>query len=190
MTAPPIPTRSVYQMYFGTPMGGIPSTPIPVTLPNDVGPEPGDSVPTSGSSTAARWAARASGRIAGQGIVSADGKIVRMPAGSGIPRFCGVCGADVPRQATPAPDVPPADRSCDGNPVDLFNGQEMPTTGGLRCGGLTPISTGMTYNPVDAFDNVGGTAGSLGFGWVLDYDIAFLPFEGPQSGSCCRAITG
>ena len=116
----------------------------------------------------------------GRAIVSADGKTVRMPAGSGIPRFCGVCGLMCLGKLPPAPDVPPANRSCDGNPVDLFNGQEMPTTGGLRCAGLTPISTGMTYNPVDAFDNVGGTAGSLGFGWVLDYDIAFLPFEGPQ----------
>jgi hypothetical protein len=44
VTAPPTPTGSGYQLYFGTPMGGIPSQPIPVTLPNDVQAEPGQSV--------------------------------------------------------------------------------------------------------------------------------------------------
>jgi RHS repeat-associated protein len=179
VTAPPTPTGAAYQMYFGTPMGGIPSTPIPVTLPNDVAAEPGDSVnvyffdgsPMGGTGD---W------KVAGQGIVSADGKSVRMPNGTGIPRFCGVCGLMCLGKQTPAPDIAPVNRKCDGNPVDLANGQEMPTTGGLRCGGLTPISTGMTYNPVDAFNNIGGTVGSIGFGWVLDYDIAFLPFDGAQ----------
>lgn len=179
VTPPPTPTGSAYQMYFGTPMGGIPSTPIPVTLPNDVQAEPGESVPVyffdgSPMGGTGEW------RIAGQGIVSADGKSVRMPNGTGIPRFCGVCGLMCLGKQTPAPDIAPANRSCDGNPVDLFNGQEMPTSGGLRCGGLTPISTGRTYNPVDAFNNIGGTVGSIGYGWVLDYDIAFLPFIGPQ----------
>ncbi|HYR15970.1 MAG TPA: hypothetical protein VEQ67_17405, partial [Mycobacterium sp.] len=150
-----------------------------MTLPNDVAAEPGDSVnvyffdgsPMGGTGD---W------KVAGQGIVSADGKSVRMPNGTGIPRFCGVCGLMCLGKQQPAPDVPPVNRKCDGNPVDLSNGQEMPTTGGLRCGGLTPISTGMTYNPVDAFNNIGGTVGSVGFGWVLDHDIAFLPFQGPQ----------
>lgn len=39
---PPGPTRSVYQPFFGTPMGGLPSAPIPVTLPNDLDLSPGD----------------------------------------------------------------------------------------------------------------------------------------------------
>ena len=38
----------------------------------------------------------------------------------------------------------------------------------------------MSYNPVDAFGGRAGTFGSLGLGWTLDYDIAFLPFDGPQ----------
>jgi len=50
----------------------------------------------------------------------------------------------------------------------------------LRCSGLTPIDTGLNYNPVDAFNGRAGTVGSFGFGWVSDYDIAFLPFDGPQ----------
>ena len=60
-------------------------------------------------------------------------------------------------------------------------GQELPGyRTDLSCRGLTPVETGLSYNPVDAFDNIGGTAASMGFGWVIDYDIAFLPFEGPQ----------
>ncbi|MFN0314570.1 MAG: RHS repeat-associated core domain-containing protein [Burkholderiales bacterium] len=107
-----------------------------------------------------------------------------MPNGTGIPRFCGVCGLTCLGKLPPAPKRPPTKEPdpCEeaGNPVHLSNGQQMPSTGGLRCGGLTPIATGMSYNPVDAFNNVAGTVGSLGFGWVMDYDVAFLPFSGPQ----------
>ena len=177
--APPAPTGAAYQLYFGTPMGGIPSQPIPVTLPNDVRAEPGESVdvwffdgsPMGGSG---EW------KVAGQAIVSADGRTVRMPDGTGIPRFCGVCGLMCLGKNPPAPDKAPGDKKCAGNPVDLSNGQEMPRSAGMSCGGLTPIETGMSYNPVDAFNNVAGTATSIGFGWTLDHDIAFLPFDGPQ----------
>jgi RHS repeat-associated protein len=179
VTPPPTPTGAAYQLYFGTPMGGIPSTPIPVTLPNDVQAAPGTAVdvwffdgsPMGGTG---EW------RIAGQAIVSADGKTARMPNGTGIPRFCGVCGLWCLGSQPPPPQKAPTEPSCDGNPVDLHNGQEMPQTGGLSCGGLTPISTGMSYNPVDALNNVAGTNTSLGLGWVLDYDVIFLPFAGPQ----------
>ena len=177
---PPTPTGAAYQLYFGTPMGGVPSVPIPMTLPNDVAAEPGESVDLwffDGSPMAAsgEW------KIAGQAIITPDGRSARMPPGSGVPRFCGVCGLMCLGKQLPAPN-PPADADCNkaGNPVELSTGQELPSTGGLTCRGLTPIETGMTYNPVDAFNNIGGTVGSLGFGWVLDYDIAFLPFDGPQ----------
>ncbi len=177
---PPTPTGAAYQLYFGTPMGGVPTVPIPVTLPNDVAAEPGDSVDVwffDGSPMAAsgEW------KIAGQAIITPDGRSARMPPGSGVPRFCGVCGLMCLGKQLPAPNPPP-DAPCNtaGNPVELSTGQELPSTGGLRCRGLTPIETGMSYNPVDAFNNIGGTVGSLGFGWVLDYDIAFLPFDGPQ----------
>lgn len=180
VTPPPTPTGSGYQLYFGTPMGGIPSQPIPVTLPNDVEAEPGQSVdvwffdgsPMGGSG---EW------KVAGQAIVSADGTKVSMPPGTGIPRFCGVCGLMCLGKLPPAPNPPPGPPPpCDGNPVDLSQGQEMPKSRGMSCGGLTPIDAGMSYNPVDAFNNIGGTSGSIGFGWTLDYDIAFLPFAGPQ----------
>ena len=64
--------------------------------------------------------------------------------------------------------------------MNLFSGQELPSTSGLTCGGVAPVDMGMSYNPIDAYNNVGGTATSVGFGWTLDYDITFLPFNGPQ----------
>ncbi|MCI0689505.1 MAG: IPT/TIG domain-containing protein, partial [Sporichthyaceae bacterium] len=84
--SPPIPTRSVYQLYFGTASGGIPSAPIPVALPNDLDMDPGaqtelwyyDGSPMGGSG---EW------KLAGTGTVSADGKSIVSDIGSGIPRF-------------------------------------------------------------------------------------------------------
>lgn len=180
--APPIPIKEAYQLYFGTPMGGIPSAPIPVTLPNVAEKDPGEKVeiwwfdgsPMGGTGD---W------KMAGMGTVGADGKTVSSDPGVGIPRFCGVCGlVCLNAGGNPNPPQPPP-TNCPqqgGNPVDLFTGQEMASTGGLSCGGQTPIETGMNYNPVDAFNNVAGTVTSLGFGWTFDYDISFLPFAGPQ----------
>lgn len=179
---PPFPMKEAYQLYFGTPMGGIPSSPIPVTLPNVADKEPGekaeiwffDGSPMGGTGD---W------KMAGLGTVSADGKTVVSDPGVGLPRFCGVCGLvslscpPPPKPPQPPPDCPPPSA---GNPVDLFTGQEMASTGGLSCRGLTPIDTGMRYNPVDAFNNRAGTVASFGFGWTFDYDISFLPFSGPQ----------
>jgi RHS repeat-associated protein len=180
VSAPPFSMREAYQLYFGTPMGGIPSQPIPVTLPNVAEREPGEQVemwffdgsPMGGSG---EW------KLAGMGTVSADGKTVASNPGVGIPRFCGVCGLLSLNCPPPPNPPPPGGGGCSGgNPVDLFSGQELPTTGGLKCGGVTPIDTGLNYHPVDSFNNRAGTVASFGFGWVSDYDIAFLPFEGPQ----------
>ena len=182
VSAPPFPMKEAYQLYFGTPMGGIPSAPIPVTLPNVAQLEPGDQTniwyfdgsPMGGSG---QW------KIAGTGTVSADGLSIVSDPGSGIPRFCGVCGlmsASCPPPPNPPQSPPTCPKPKAGNPVDLYTGQEQPSTSGLRCAGLTPIDTGLSYNPVDAFNNRAGTVGSFGYGWISDYDIAFLPFQGPQ----------
>jgi RHS repeat-associated protein len=196
---PPFPMREAYQMYFGTPMGGIPSAPIPVTLPNVAEAEPGtqldiwffDGSPMGGTG---EW------KIAGKGVVSADGRTVSSLPGQGIPRFCGVCGLvslSCPPPPNPPPPPPPPCGTCPcpggggsgggappgalgGNPVSLTTGQQMPSSSGLQCGGVTPIDTGLAYNPVDSFNGAAGTFGSMGLGWTLDYDIAMLPFEGPQ----------
>lgn len=180
--APPFPMKEAYQLYFGTPMGGIPSTPIPVTLPNVADKDPGEKVeiwwfdgsPMGGTGD---W------KMAGLGTVSADGKTVTSDPGVGIPRFCGVCGLfSLSCPPPPKPPQPPPD--CDppsgGNPVDLFTGQELAKTSGLSCRGLSPVETGMSYNPVDAFDNRAGTVTSFGYGWTFDYDISFWPMEGVQ----------
>lgn len=180
--APPFPLREAYQLHFGTPMGGIPSAPIPVTLPNVTDLEPGDETaiwyydgsPMGGTG---EW------KVAGMGTVSPDGKTVASNPGVGIPRFCGVCGL-VSLSCPPAPKPPQNGPICNppasGNPIDLFTGQALASTSGLRCGGLTPIDTGMSYNSVDAFNNRAGTIASFGYGWTSDYDIAFLPFDGVQ----------
>lgn len=175
---PPAPTGAAYQLYFGTPMGGVPSVPIPITLPNDVAGEPGEALDVwyfdgSPMAQSGTW------RIAGAAIVTPDGKAAAMQSGSGVPRFCGVCGVVCLGKQPPAPNPPP-NQCTAGNPVELSTGQELPSTSGLTCRGLTPIETGLTYNPVDAFDNIGGTSASMGFGWTLDYDISFLAFAGPQ----------
>lgn len=170
---PPVPTGGAFQLYFGTPMGGIPSQPIPISLPNDTGAEPGDTVnvwffdgsPLGGSG---EW------KVAGQAVVSADGKVAKMVSG-GLTRFCGVCGLAC-LQSPPKGDQPSKGdpNPCAGNPVNLYSGQELTRTGGLSCSGLVPVETGRNYNPIDAFGNIGGTEGSVGYGWTLDYDIMFL----------------
>jgi RHS repeat-associated protein len=180
---PPFPMKEAYQLYFGTPMGGIPSSPIPVQLPNVAEKEPGEKVeiwwfdgsPMGGTGD---W------KMAGLGTVSADGKTVASDPGVGLPRFCGVCG--LVSLSCPPPPVPPQPPpTCSppsaGNPVDLFTGQELASTSGLSCGSpLTPIETGMKYNPVDAFNNRAGTIASFGYGWTFGHDISFLPFAGVQ----------
>jgi RHS repeat-associated protein len=169
---PPVPIREAYQLFFGSPMGGIPSTPIPITIPNVTDLEPGeqteiwwyDGSPMGGTG---EW------KMAGMGTISADGKQVVSNPGVGIPRFCGVCGlfaAGCPPIPT-GPPPPPCPKPKAGNPIDLYTGMEMPSTSGLSCGGLTPMEIGMSYNPVDAFQGRSGLQGSVGEGWVLDNDI-------------------
>ena len=84
---PPIPAREAYKLYFGTPMGGIPTVPIPVRVPNVTGLGPGekteiwyfDGSPMGG---AGEW------KLAGPATISEDGRTVSTDAGYGIPRFC------------------------------------------------------------------------------------------------------
>src|SRR6185503_18992956 len=78
------------------------------------------------------------------------------------------------------PQPPPDDCPKCANPIDLFTGQELTAMNLMRLSGRTPIDLSMKYNPVDAYNNRAGTAGSLGFGWTLSYDVGFLPFQGPQ----------
>ena len=184
---PPFAMKEAYQLYFGTPMGGLPSQPIPVTLPNVADKEPGEKVeiwffdgsPMGGTG---EW------KMAGLGTVSDDGKTVTSDPGAGLTRFCGVCGLvslNCPPTPKPPQPCPCADCKCKqqgtaGNPVTLFTGQEHASHDGMSIAGLTPLSTGLKYNPVDAFNNRAGTVASFGYGWTFGYDVSFLPFSGPQ----------
>jgi RHS repeat-associated protein len=181
--APPIPTRSVYQLYFGTSSGGIPTAPIPVALPNDLDLDPGqqtelwyyDGSPMGGSG---EW------KRAGTGTVSADGRSIVSDVGSGIPRFCGVCGLMCFRGVQDAaPNKPCCDSGGEAPPqtaglqVTLATGQELTSATDLVVDGEVPIVIAREFNPFDAFAFVANYQQSLGINWSFSYDIALLPFQ-------------
>jgi RHS repeat-associated protein len=189
---PPIRTESIYQLYFGTPMGGIPSAPIPVKVPNDLGLEPGettelwyfDGVPMGGSG---EW------KVGGTGTVSADGKYIVTNPGEGIPRFCGVCGlfcfADNQDRAPnpPCDDCEPgAPNQGEGNPITLATGQALATATDLVLDGDPPIVISRRFNPFDAFGFVANYTQSLGVNWTFNYDVALMPFN--DGGSSIRMV--
>jgi len=169
VAAPPVPIKEAFQVYFGTPMGGIPTQPVPVSVPNVTGLEPGqkteiwffDGSPMGGSG---EW------KLAGPATISADGKTVTTDAGYGIPRFCGVCGLFAAK-CPPLPTGCPAGCDTAGNPVDLYSGYETPKLSGLTYSGLNPRAISLSYHPVDAFQLRSGLEGAVGHGWVLDQDI-------------------
>lgn len=177
---PPIATNSVYQLYFGTPMGGIPSAPIPVTLPNDIGLDPGektdlwyyDGSPMGGTG---EW------KVGGTGTASADGKVIVTDVGSGIPRFCGVCGlpcfAINQNNQTSTPILPkglgePPAKTC--KPVRLATGQETPSETDLYVTSVVDLVAHRSFNPYDPYNKIAGTVLSLGLNWILNYDITLL----------------
>jgi hypothetical protein len=94
LPVPPPPgfTRSVYQPSFGTPMGGLPSAPIPVMAPNDLDLKPGEKAEIWYYDAAPFPNVPGAWRLAGMGTVSQDGTTVVSDPGVGIQRFCGVCG--------------------------------------------------------------------------------------------------
>jgi RHS repeat-associated protein len=170
---PPGQTRSLYQLYFGTPMGGIPSAPLPVALPNDQDLAPGDQAeiwyydasPLGGP---AGW------RLAGLGTVSADGATVVSDPGVGLARFCGVCGlmciiANQATQASRNPNGPTA-----GEPVDLTLGQFIVEKTDLVLPGRLPALVHRTHNPFDPFGGIAGFQLGLGPGWALSVDVVLL----------------
>ncbi|MGH8741871.1 MAG: IPT/TIG domain-containing protein, partial [Burkholderiales bacterium] len=166
VAAPPIKTKSVYQLYFGTPMGGLPSQPIPISLPNDLGLEPGAKTPLwyydgSPMGGTGEW------KQGGTGTVSADGTIIVADEGSGIPRFCGVCGLpcyEAAQNEAPNPPCPDCDDIPQqyGKPVNLATGQELDSAVDLVVDGEVPIVIRRMFNPFDAFAYVANFQQSLG----------------------------
>lgn len=167
---PPGPTRSLYQPMWGTPMGGVPSAPIPVTLPNDLGLAPGakanlyyyDSAPLRGAG--GDW------RLAGAGTVTKDGLQITTDPGVGVERFCGVCGLScfVAQQQDQGNRDP--DGAQDGDPVDLGLGQMIVDKTDLMIPGRIPAVVHRTYNPLDPFAISRFTLG-LGPGWTFSVDV-------------------
>lgn len=171
---PPGPTKSVFQIFFGTPMGGQPSAPIPVTLPNDLDLDPGeqaelwyyDASPLGGPGI---W------KLAGMGTVSSDGMKIVSDPGVGIQRFCGVCGLPcfINRQA-PQPNTNP-NGTKGGDPVDLATGVFTMEKTDLILPGRFPVVLSRTYNPFDPFGTIAGFQPALGPGWYLSTDVMLLP---------------
>ena len=168
---PDVQAKTVYMFYFGKMGGGVPTTPIPVTAPNDLGLEPGEKAnlwyynesPNLGEAPN-EWS------IAGTGTVSEDGKTISTDPGVGIPRFC--CGAIAwaPWQQT-GPNIP-IDPCEVGDPVDPSTGAFIHTQTDLTISGRIPIIIKRYYRTLDTFH------GPYGIGTYFNYDWYLLPSGG------------
>jgi len=173
---PDVQGNSVYMFYFGKVGGGVPTTPIPVTVPNDLGLNPGEK--------AELWYFNESPNIdeapnewsvAGTGTVSADGKTITTDPGVGIPRFC--CGAITVTPTNPTgPNIPPGD-DPDGKQCKLGKYSVEPSTGvfvhsetDLSIPGKIPIEITRTYRSMDTF------RGPYGVGTYFGYDWYMIPY--------------
>jgi len=172
--SPPGYTRSLFQLFFGTPMGGVPSAPLPVTLPNDLGLEPGHKAELWYYDAAPLPDVVAAWRRAGSGTVSADGQTIVSDPGVGIARFCGVCGLSC--FVNNEDSQPSADEGTpeDGEPVNLAIGQHLVDAVDLLQPGRVPAVVYRSYNPFDAFGRIAGFELFLGQGWALSVDVALL----------------
>ncbi len=117
----PIPegqtSRSVYLFYFFREGGGTPTTPVPVTIDNDLDALPGEQVelwyydedpfPNPNSH---QWRLMPGG---GKGTVTADGRSIVSNPGVGMPKFC--CGA-MRSNRPPPPDDPQGTGGNGGQP--------------------------------------------------------------------------
>ncbi|MCI0526738.1 MAG: Ig-like domain-containing protein [Nitrospira sp.] len=175
--SPPGPTRSAYQLYFGTPMGGVPSAPLPVTGPNDLELKPGEQAElwyydASPMGDPAGW------RLAGMGTVSEDGSKIVSDPGVGIERFCGVCGlwCWIKRVATQVKHQVLA--IFGGEPVDLGTGLFIVDKTDLVLPGRLPVTIGRSYNTLDPFGGIAGFELALGQGWYLSTDVFILQQTG------------
>jgi YD repeat-containing protein len=168
---PPFPTRSLYQPFFGTPMGGMPSAPIPVTLPNDLDLKPGEQAEIWYYDAAPFVGVPGAWRLAGMGTVSEDGATVVSDPGVGIQRFCGVCGIECLRERQDKQDNRRPDSPQCGKPVDLFLGQEILEKADLVLPGRMPVAIHRTCNPLDPFGGIAGFHLGFGPGWALSTEV-------------------
>ncbi len=162
--------RSLYQIHFGTPMGGLPSARLPVTLPNDLGLEPGEQTEIWYYDAAPFPGVPGAWRRAGLGTVSPDGTQIVSNPGVGIERFCGVCGlvgCGPPKGPTNNPGSPTG-----GEPVNLATGQFIvPAKTDLVLPGRLPLTLSRAYHPDHPFTFL---ELGLGRGWTLSVDVALI----------------
>lgn len=168
---PPASAHSFYQPFFGTPMGGLPSAPIPVSLPNDQDLSPGDKAEFWSYDAAPFPGVPGEWRKIGMGTVSDDGATVTTDPGVGITRFCGVCGLTciLKNQDTQPSRDPNSPTGAD--PVDLALGQMIVEKTDLVLPGRIPAVIHRTYNPFDAFGSIAGVQLALGPGWALSVEV-------------------
>ena len=171
---PDFPARTFYQVFFGTPMGGLPSQPLPISLPNDQDLRPGESVEIWYYDAAPIPGAVAGWRLAGDATVSADGTRAVSDPGVGLARFCGVCGiACIKRKVAGQPNVQ-LKGVRGGDPVDLATGLFVLHKTDLALPGRIPAFVHRVYNAVDAFGRVAGFELPTGPGWTLSVDVALI----------------
>jgi RHS repeat-associated protein len=171
---PDFPTGALYQVFFGTPMGGLPSQPLPIALPNDQDLEPGETVEIWYYDAAPVPGAVAGWRLAGDATVSADGTRAVSNPGVGLARFCGVCGiACIKRKVAGQPNVD-LNGVRGGDPVDLATGLLILAKTDLALPGRLPAFAHRVYNAVDPFGRVAGFELPTGPGWALSVDVALV----------------
>jgi YD repeat-containing protein len=174
MPPPAKPTKSFYQFNFGTNMGGLPTVPLPVTMPNDQGLNPGDKAEIWFYDAAPFVGVPGAWKKAGLGTVSQDGSVIVSDLGVGIDRFCGVCGISC-ILAFEAGEVnlnPFSPRA--GDPVDLAMGQMIVEKTDLVIPGRLPAVVHRTYNPIDPFGSIAGFRLNLGAGWAFSVEVVLL----------------
>lgn len=162
-------------------MGGLPSAPIPVTLPNDLDLKPGEKAELWYYDAAPFLGVPGEWRMAGMGTVSEDGARIVSDPGVGINRFCGVCGLSCFITRQQSPDQTPLNPSTPtgADPVNLFLGQLIVEKTDLVLPGRIPAVIHRTYNPFDPFGGIAGFELGLGQGWTLSVDVV-LQVETPS----------
>jgi RHS repeat-associated protein len=170
--------KSVFLYYFFREGGADPTTPIPVTYPNDLGLLPGEQAQLwyydespNPDPNSHQW------RMMGLGTVSADGKSIVSNPGVGIPKFCcGAGGASPPFPPPPDPnggggggDDPPTNpkppSTCD--PVDLASGNAKvfhPRLFGTMSV-LMPVNLNCKYRSRDTRTGLFGRGMSFTYDW-------------------------
>ena len=163
-----VTSRSVYLFYFFREGGGIPSTPIPVAVPNDIDAEPGEQIAmwyydeeATPNPDSHQW------KLMGMGTVSEDGKNVVTNSGVGIPKFC--CGAIAIQKGPGNNTGPSAGDGCGKttkNPVDLGSGNALvfrPRPFGITK--LMPIDPNCQYRSTDPRIGLFGRGMSFTYDW-------------------------